>query len=178
MTVVGEVKGATTKPLDEGEYQYPVLDKQLVDWNEVRTQERDTYYDSPYAGRYGGYYGPGHRGITALAVLSRALWLLSLFLLWTLLRTILWVSRGYSVPAPAPPPASSIPPQFKKTRPMKRATVASQLQRYRHKRNFGRRRNPPDIPARSVRPPAPCTSCRNMPPHVCTMIFGWNSTAH
>ena len=71
MTVVGEVKGATTKPLDEGEYQYPVLDiKQLVDWNEVRTQERDTYYDSPYAGRYGGYYGPGHRGITALAVLS------------------------------------------------------------------------------------------------------------
>ena len=66
VTVVGEVKGATTKPLDEGEYQYPVLDiKQLVDWNEVRTQERDTYYDSPYAGRYGGYYGPGHRGITA-----------------------------------------------------------------------------------------------------------------
>ena len=105
----------TTKPLDEGE-QYPVLDiKQLVDWNEVRTQERDTYYDSrPTLGDMADTTGPGHRGITALAVLSRALWLLSLFLLWP------YYGPYYGFPAairfrlPLLLPPSSIPPQFRK----------------------------------------------------------------
>ncbi|MFO0775777.1 MAG: Slp family lipoprotein [Nitrospiraceae bacterium] len=46
MTVVGEVQGAETRALDEGEYRYPVLAlKQLVTW-EVR--------DAPAAPQYAG----------------------------------------------------------------------------------------------------------------------------
>jgi starvation-inducible outer membrane lipoprotein len=50
LTVVGEVKGATTKALDEGQYQYPILDvKQLIDWKEV--QGDTDGYNSAYSGR-------------------------------------------------------------------------------------------------------------------------------
>jgi outer membrane lipoprotein len=116
VTVVGEVKGATTKPLDEGEYQYPVLDiKQLVDWNEVRTQERDTYYDSPYAGRYGGYYGPWsswYYGFGSPFAGPYGFYPYSYY--GPYYGPYYGFPRGYSVPAPAPPPPSSIPPQFRK----------------------------------------------------------------
>ncbi len=116
VTVVGEVKGAMTKPLDEGEYQYPVLDiKQLVDWNEVRTQERDTYYDSPYAGRYGGYYGPWsswYYGFGSPFAGPYGFYPYSYY--GPYYGPYYGFPRGYSVPAPAPPPPSSIPPQFRK----------------------------------------------------------------
>ena len=58
LTVLGEVKGAATKTMGEGEYHYPVLYvKKLIDWNELRSRDDDGY-DSSYYGRYGGYYGP------------------------------------------------------------------------------------------------------------------------
>lgn len=60
LTVVGEVTGTMTKPLDDGEYVYPVLEiKHLVDWNDVRSRQRDVGYGGPYG--YPGYgygYGP------------------------------------------------------------------------------------------------------------------------
>lgn len=107
LTVVGEVKGATTKALDEGEYVYPVIEiAHLVDWEDVRSRDRDRpysgygygyygypytpwYYGSPYWGPYGlypypyGYYGP-------------------------------WFVPSSPSPAPSPPPSSSRPPQFQK----------------------------------------------------------------
>ena len=87
LTVVGEVKGATTKQLDEGEYRYPVLDiKKLIDWNDLRSRDGDGYYDSDYYGRYGGYYGPPY-GL---------------------------YPYGYYGPWYGLPPVSSRPPQFQK----------------------------------------------------------------
>ena len=36
ITVIGVVRGATTRPLDESEYTYPVVEiKHLIDWNAV-----------------------------------------------------------------------------------------------------------------------------------------------
>lgn len=110
LTVIGEVKGATTKAMDEGEYVYPMIEiKHLVDWEDVRSRDRDRpysgygygyygypyspfYYGSPYSywGPYGlypypyGYYGP-------------------------------WFVPTPS-PSPSPPPRSSTPPQFQKGR--------------------------------------------------------------
>ena len=60
LTVVGEVKGTTTKPLDEGLYDYPVLDvHQLISWNDIRRREQEAEDDLDYYGRYGGSYGFG-----------------------------------------------------------------------------------------------------------------------
>jgi outer membrane lipoprotein len=116
VTVVGEVKGATTKALDEGEYQYPVLDiKHLVDWNEVRIQDRDTYYASPYYGGYGGYYGPWsswYYGFGSPFAGPYGFYPYSYY--GPYYGPYYGFPRGFSVPSPAPPPASSIPPQFKK----------------------------------------------------------------
>ena len=39
MTVIGVVRGATTRPLDESEYSYPVVEiKHLIDWNAVMSR--------------------------------------------------------------------------------------------------------------------------------------------
>ena len=39
LTVLGEVKGAVVKPLDEGEYQYPVLEiKHLINWKTLQSR--------------------------------------------------------------------------------------------------------------------------------------------
>lgn len=111
LTVVGEVKGVKTKALGEGEYEYPVLDiKQLIDWNEVRRSDLGDF-DSDYYGRYGGYYGPwsswyygfgapfaGPYGIYPYAYYG----------------PYYAFPRGYSVPAPAPPPPSQTPRFFHK----------------------------------------------------------------
>ena len=108
LTVVGEVKGATTKPLDEGEYQYPMLDiKHLIDWNEVRGRDRNGY-DSTYYGQYGGYYGPwsswyygfgspfaGPYGLIPIGFMDRVIG-----------------SHAVSAPAPSPPPPASLPRIF------------------------------------------------------------------
>ncbi|OQW37653.1 MAG: hypothetical protein A4E19_13345 [Nitrospira sp. SG-bin1] len=63
ITVIGTVKGATTRPLDESEYTYPVLEvKHIIDWKSVTAQSRDRslYYGSyypPYG--WGGFYPYG-----------------------------------------------------------------------------------------------------------------------
>lgn len=111
LTVVGEVKGVTTKALDQGEYQYPVLDvKQLVDWNDVRGRDGDEY-DSAYYGRYGGYYGPWsswYYGFGSPFAGPYGLYPYSYY------GPYYAFPRGYSVPAPPPPPPSSVPRLFQK----------------------------------------------------------------
>jgi len=62
LTVVGDVKGTTTKALDEGQYVYPVIEiKHLVDWNEIRTRDMDRPYGGYGYGAY-PYYGYGYGG--------------------------------------------------------------------------------------------------------------------
>ena len=57
---MGEVRGATTKQLDEGLYDYPVLDvNQLISWNDIRRRDRKAEDELDYDGRYGGSYGYG-----------------------------------------------------------------------------------------------------------------------
>jgi outer membrane lipoprotein len=55
VTIIGVVKGAVARPLDESEYIYPVLDiKHLIDWNAVASRDSG----SGAAGYYGPYYPP------------------------------------------------------------------------------------------------------------------------
>jgi outer membrane lipoprotein len=111
LTVIGEVKGAATKALDEGEYQYPVLDvKQLIDWNEVSGRGRNGD-DSAYYGRYGGYYGPWsswYYGFGSPFAGPYGLYPYSYY------GPYYAFPRGYSVPAPSPPPAAETPRMFQK----------------------------------------------------------------
>jgi outer membrane lipoprotein len=111
LTVVGEVKGVATRKLDEGEYQYPVLDvKHLVDWSEVRSRDRHGY-DSAYYGRYGGYYGPWsswYYGFGSPFAGPYGLYPYSYY------GPYYAFPRGYSAPAPPPPPPSSTPRLFQK----------------------------------------------------------------
>jgi outer membrane lipoprotein len=109
LTVVGEVKGAMTKRLDDGDYQYPVLDvKQLIDWNELRSRDGDGYYDSDYYGRYRGYYGPPY-GLYPYGY-SYGLYPYGYYGPWYGLPPIVLS------PPPPPPPPSSVPPQFQKSK--------------------------------------------------------------
>jgi outer membrane lipoprotein len=98
LTVIGEVKGTTVRPLDDSEYTYPVLEiKQIVDWEKT---EYATYGGYPF---YGGYYP---------------------FTYYPYWRPYGLAPYGYypyypfafgfgsSRPAPSPPPAQAIPPQF------------------------------------------------------------------
>jgi outer membrane lipoprotein len=106
LTVVGEVKGATTKQLDEGEYRYPVLDiKKLIDWNDLRSRDGGGYYDSDYYGRYGGYYGLPY-GLYPYGYSYGGLYPYGYYGPWYGLPPI--------VSSPPPPPVSSRPPQFQK----------------------------------------------------------------
>ncbi|HSA85672.1 MAG TPA: Slp family lipoprotein [Nitrospira sp.] len=63
ITVIGTVKGVTTRRLDESDYVYPVLEvKHVIDWKTVASQNRDRslYYGSyypPYG--LGGFYPYG-----------------------------------------------------------------------------------------------------------------------
>ena len=110
LTVVGEVTGATTKALDEGEYQYPVLDvKHLVDWSEVRTRDRGGY-DSAYYGRYGGYYGPWSSWYYGFGPYAGPYG----FYPYSYYGPYYGFPRGHSVPAPPSPPPSSMPRLFQK----------------------------------------------------------------
>jgi outer membrane lipoprotein len=112
LTVVGEVKGVKTKALDEGEYQYPVLDiKHLIDWDEVRSRDRDYNYDSSYYGGYSGYYGPWsswYYGFGSPFAGPYGVYPYSYY------GPYYAFPRGYSVPAPAPPSPSSVPHLFRK----------------------------------------------------------------
>ena len=110
LTVVGEVKGAVTKPLDEGEYQYPVLEiKQVINWKELQSRERTAGYRGGYGyagywpyryGPYGydlwGYYGSPFYGPYGYGGFYPY-----------------YYGGGFSSPAPSPPPSSSVPPRFR-----------------------------------------------------------------
>jgi outer membrane lipoprotein len=105
VTIVGEVREPIHRPLDEGEYSYPVLEiKHVVDWDEVNPQIRAAPYAYPYGrsmyaypysywGPYGGYpyYGYPYYGAPFFG----------------------FGRGGGRSPAPSPPPASA-PPQFRK----------------------------------------------------------------
>jgi starvation-inducible outer membrane lipoprotein len=115
LTVVGEVKGVTTKALDGGEYQYPVLEvKQLIDWNDVRARELEGYsssydgFDSPYYGHYGNYYGPWSSWYHGFGSPSAAPYPYPYY------GPYYFFPRGFSAPAPSPPPAASTPRLFQK----------------------------------------------------------------
>ena len=119
LTVVGEVKGTTTRTLDEGEYVYPVIEiKHLVDWDDLQARDRGRYssgyggygygYPYPYYG-YGGYpgyygYGPfwGPYGGYPYSYYSP-----------------FYPPFGFvgtPSPPPSPPPSSSLPPRFQNSR--------------------------------------------------------------
>ena len=114
LTVVGEVKGAITKPLDDGEYQYPVLDiKQLIDWNDLRSHEQTASYDSgSYGDGYGGFYSPGSSWYYGF---GNPFWGPYGPFPYGYYGPYYLFPRGFSVPAPPTPPPSSIPPQFRKS---------------------------------------------------------------
>lgn len=72
ITVIGTVKGETTRQLDESDYTYPILEvKHIIDWKSIASQrrrDRSPYYGAyyppygpsglyPYGGAYGGYWG-------------------------------------------------------------------------------------------------------------------------
>ena len=112
LTVVGEVKGSVTKPLDEHAYQYPVLEiKHLINWKELQSRERIAGYDGGYGysywpysyGPYGygsmGYYGSPFYGPYGYGGFYPY-----------------YYGGGFSSPAPSPPPRSSVPPRFHKGR--------------------------------------------------------------
>ena len=55
ITVIGVVSGSTSRPLDDSEYTYPVLDiKHLTDWSAVASQ----HSEGSAAAFYGPYYSP------------------------------------------------------------------------------------------------------------------------
>jgi outer membrane lipoprotein len=98
ITVIGTVKGSTTRPLDDSEYVYPILDiKHLTDWTTVASQRSG----GGAAAYYGPYYSPfGYWG--------RPYGYSPYF------------GRPYPFysqprpPSPPPPPRQNIPPQFRK----------------------------------------------------------------
>lgn len=101
ITVVAVVTGSTTRPLDDIEYTYPVLDiKHLTDWSTVASQ--------PSGGSAAPFYGPYY----------------SPFGYWG--RPYGAYPYYFGRPAPffnqprppssPPPPRQSIPPQFRKGR--------------------------------------------------------------
>ena len=100
ITVIGVVSGSTSRPLDDSEYNYPVLDiKHLIDWSTVasqRTGESAAAFYGPYYSPFGywgrpyGYYP--HFGRPAPFFTQPRL------------------------PSPPPPPRQNIPPQFRKRR--------------------------------------------------------------
>jgi outer membrane lipoprotein len=98
ITVIGVVRGSTTRPLDESEYTYPVLAiKHLIDWRAVAAQQS--------GGGAAAFYGPYYQPL--------GYW---------------WGPYGYypypwwpypfmiqpRPPSPPPPPPQNVPPQFKK----------------------------------------------------------------
>ncbi|HMU30932.1 MAG TPA: Slp family lipoprotein [Nitrospira sp.] len=106
VTVVGEVGPPVTRPMDDGEYTYPVLAiTHLVDWDEVNPAMRSAPYAYPYGrsmyaypyaywgpgGWYGGYPGYGY-GYPYYG----------------------FYGFGGGSSAPAGPPPADAPPQFNK----------------------------------------------------------------
>lgn len=110
LTVIGTVKGETTRPLDESDYMYPILEiKHIIDWNSIAAQRRRDR--SPY---YGYYYPPyGHSGFSPYGGF------------WGPYGGGYWGGRGfyggsrlYSPGSPSfsspPPPPQSVPPNLRR----------------------------------------------------------------
>jgi outer membrane lipoprotein len=94
ITVIGEVKGGTVKPLDGTDYTYPILEiKHITGWRQPQLPDRYhrlapyPYYADPFYGYYDPFWG----------------------------RYPYYYPYRFAVPVipPSPPPAG-IPPQFKK----------------------------------------------------------------
>ena len=100
ITVIGVVKGSITRPLDDSEYLYPVLDiKHLVDWTTVAAQRSG----GGGAAFYGPYYSPfgywgGPYGYSPY--FGRP--------------SPFFIQPRPPSPRPPPPPRQHIPPQFRK----------------------------------------------------------------
>jgi outer membrane lipoprotein len=113
VTVIGQVKGKATKLLDETEYTYPVVEiKHLVDWEKMGPRYAGGYapygyYGGPYyrRGFFGGYYpydpfysfGPYGYGYGPFGYYP-----------------YFGPGFGSGGSAPSPPPAQSVPPEFRK----------------------------------------------------------------
>lgn len=102
LTIVGEVTGKITKPLDESEYTYPIISiRHLIDWNTVEPQygarTDPAYYGSLYYYPYWwGPYAP--------------------YPYWAPYPPVI-IQRPPPPPPPPPPPTPpprTIPPQFRK----------------------------------------------------------------
>ncbi|MER3423643.1 MAG: hypothetical protein C4293_10820 [Nitrospiraceae bacterium] len=109
ITVVGEVKGAETKSLDESQYTYPVLEvKHLVDWRKVMPP-RYSGYGGPYSNPY--YYGPYYGGFYRYYPYG-AYWGPFGYPYWG---PYYYPFGFFSTPSPAPPPPprESLPPRFR-----------------------------------------------------------------
>jgi outer membrane lipoprotein len=127
LTVIGEVKPTVTRKLDEGEYQYPVIEiRHVVDWDEVR--RRDQRYGSRY-GAYGGYYGGYGYGPYSpwFYGFGNPFWgpygMYGMRGMYGMYGMHPYPYYGFygrplgpTSPAPSRPPPSSVPPQFNKSR--------------------------------------------------------------
>jgi outer membrane lipoprotein len=107
ITIIGTVKGETTRQLDESDYSYPILEvKHIIDWNSIaaqRRRDRSPYYGAyypPYGYSgfypYGGFWGPygsywGGRGSYGRPYFG---------------------GGGFS-PSPAPPPPARVHPRMR-----------------------------------------------------------------
>lgn len=98
ITVIGVVKGSTTRTLDDSEYIYPILDiKHLTDWSSVAAQQS--------GGSAAAFYGPHY---SPFGYWGRPYGYYPHF--WR-------PSPFYSQPrppSPPRPPRQNIPPQFRK----------------------------------------------------------------
>lgn len=97
ITVIGVVKGSTTRPLDDSEYSYPILDiKHLTDWSAVAAQQSGGSAAAFYGPHYSpfGYWG---RPYGSSPYFGRP-------------------APFYSQPRPSsppPPPRQNLPPRFR-----------------------------------------------------------------
>lgn len=104
ITVIGEVAGAETKSLDEGQYTYPVLEiKHLIDWRKVMPPR--------YSGYGGPFYGPYYGGLYRYYPYGYY---------WGPFGYPYWGPYYYPfgffpppAPPPPPPPRESLPPRFR-----------------------------------------------------------------
>ncbi|HWF60781.1 MAG TPA: Slp family lipoprotein [Nitrospira sp.] len=106
ITVIGTVKGVTTRQLDESDYVYPVLEvKHIIDWKslEARTRDRSLYY--------GSYYPPyGGAGFYPYGALPYSYWGGPGFY-----RPYYFGPRSFSPgPSSPPPPPRSVPPNLRR----------------------------------------------------------------
>ncbi|HKP01444.1 MAG TPA: Slp family lipoprotein [Nitrospiraceae bacterium] len=100
ITVVAVVTGSTTRPLDDSEYTYPVLDiKHLTEWSTVASQ--------PSGGSAAAFYGPYYPPFGYWGRLYGAYPYFG--------RPAPFFNQPRS-PSPPPPPRQSIPPRFRGNR--------------------------------------------------------------